>query len=316
MNAKNEIITRRGRDALASLRQQDVRLHGFLLTSDGETAIEEYFAPGDAYTPHRMYSVSKSFTSIAVGVLAGRGEIDIERKAIDYLPDLAGEDAQPESRVVTLKNLLTMTSGHTHRAHKPETDFRWAKAFFREPFPNRPGTVFGYDSTGTQLLAEICRRVSGETLIDFMRREFFDKIDATDEKGWLTDGAGVEQAGSGLFLTLRDLSKSAVCLLNGGMGVIDQAYLRNATAEQVPVYGRGGQLGYGYQFWVRKTDFSMRGMDGQLAICAPSYGVTLCVTGDTHDQPHAHDQIISAFDSILRGYDLEMGAPPTPAIYQ
>ncbi len=291
----------RSRKMLGILCEAAIDLHGLILAQAGQPILEVYLAPGAAEIPHRLYSVSKSVTSLAIGILYGRGLTDLDARGADLFPEWIGPDTPPDACAVTLRDMLRMATCHSRRAHKEE-DFSWAKAFFDAPSDHAPGTVFGYDSTGTQILTLLCRRITGKTMLEFLQAELFDKIGATDPKHWLTDLSGIEQGGSGLHMTLRDLCKTANFCMTDGLGIVPAEYMRLATSRQIDTGMKTGEqrFGYGYQFWMTRDGFAMLGKDGQMALMVPHRQLVLCTTGDTQYQPEAVQQIIDAFyDCVL-----------------
>ncbi len=294
MNEQDTVL--RAEKLLGELCAQGLRLHGAMLARAGRPLLEAYFSPGERDTPHILYSVSKSVTSLAVGILLGRGQIDLDARAGDLFPEWTNADTPREAMDTTLRDMLRMTTCHTHRAHVPGQDARWGRAFFREA-AHRPGEGFGYDSTGTQLLTELCRRITGKSMLAFLQPALFDPIGATDEKTWLTDEEGVEQGGSGLHMTLRDLCKTACFCLSDGLGIVPESYLRAATSFQTDTSMKTGdqRFGYGYQFWMLRRGFAMLGMDGQMALILPGEQLVFCTLGDTRGQEDAQQRMIDAF---------------------
>lgn len=272
------------------------RLHGMLLTRDGVVVTERYAAPGFAREPHRLFSVSKSVTSLAVGILAGDGKLELDRTAASYFPEWVGPETDGNTLAVTLRHILRMETCHKRRAYRAAEDECWAKAFFTVPPDHAPGTVFGYDASGTQVLAQLCCRVADQPLMQFVRERLFDRIGIIGPMAWLTDPSGVEQGGSGLCMTLRDMSRLANFCMTDGQGIVPADYLRMALSRQTDTAMRANpeeRHGYGYQFWMTRHGYAMYGMKGQLAIMAPKEHMTLCTIGDTEGD-----------EAIQRIYDL------------
>lgn len=284
------------RRLMAELNAQQVPLHSLLMTQHGHMLAEAYFQPGDLRTPHRMYSVSKSVVALAVGILVTQGMVNLDATGASLFPEWIDSTTPEEARATTLRDMLRMTTCHTHRAHR-ETDANWAIQYYQTPAAHWPGGPFGYDSTGTQVLTALCRKLTGLTMLELLQPVLFDRIGATDKKFWLTDQSGVETGGTGLHITTRDLSRIANFCMSDGMGIISPEYLREATGVQVATPGKNGdqQYGYGYQFWMLREGFAMLGKDGQMALMLPRKGLTLCTTADTSSLPGSDQMIIDAF---------------------
>ena len=147
----------------------------------------------------------------------------------------------------------------------------------------------------------------------------FDRLGATDEKRWLKDPVGVSQGGTGLVMTLRDLSIMAAFCANLGAGTPLEAYLREATKKQIDTPRRGKpeeRYGYGYQFWrVRHGGFAMYGLGGQLAVCLPEQNTAFCTTADTQLDPNGVQKIFDAFFETVYPA-LSDGADSTPGAWE
>lgn len=281
---------------IAELEAQRIPLHGLAVMHGGELAAEMYFRPGERERPHRMYSVSKSVVSLAVGILQTRGLIRLDQTGAEFFPEWIDETTPPEAKATTLRDMLRMTTCHTHRAHQ-ETDANWAMQYYKTPAAHWPGGAFGYDSTGTQVLTALCRKLTGSNVLEFLQSELFDRIGATDDKFWMKDLSGVETGGTGLHLTVRDLARIADYCMSDGQGIISETYLRAATSFQTDTSMKTGdqRYGYGYQFWMLREGYAMIGMDGQLALMLPRKRLALCTTADAGEYPGAQQKIIDAF---------------------
>jgi hypothetical protein len=152
------------------------------------------------------------------------------------------------------------------------------------------------------VLAALVERLSGMSLLEYLKVRVLDKIGCTGKFRWLTDPMGVSQGGSGLICTLRDMTRFAVmCMNNGvynGQRIVPEEYIREATSKQTDtcmLYGIEEQQGYGYQFWrCRNNGFAMYGMGGQLAICLPDFDFILATNADNQGIPNGIHSVYSA----------------------
>lgn len=283
-------------DILAS---KGTNMHGFLLMRHGEFAAEGYWKPFDAQTPHRMFSVGKSLTSLAIGMLAAEGKLSLDDRIAAYFPDKCPEKLPPQIDRMTIRHMLCMTSAHSETTYKDSTDPDWTRTFFTVPPTNDPGTVFAYDTSATHTLSALVERLSGQSLKAFLWDRLLGPLGCTGPIRWLADPMGVCQGGSGLVLPLRDLARVAACCLRGGDGLIPADYLREATSLQVPTDMRAKQFeqqGYGYQFWrTEHNSYMMYGMGGQLAVCLPDADCILCTVADTQLEQNGVQDILDAF---------------------
>ncbi|MFH1879381.1 MAG: serine hydrolase [Bacillota bacterium] len=284
---------------LGRLEKSGLCMHGFALMRDGLTAAEGYWAPLRAGVPHRMFSVSKSMTSLAVGLLKADGKLKLTDSICDYFPDKLPKTVPGPLLRLTIRDMLRMASCHRFTTYKLANDEDWTRSYFTHPPTHEPGTVFCYDTSSSHTLAALAERLSGMPLLRFLQTRLFDIIGASDDKRWLTDPMGVSQGGTGLVLSLRDLAKVAQFCLRMGEGTALEPYLQEATLKQIdtPLQDYAEQtFGYGYQFWrMRNNSFAMYGMGGQLALCLPDLQTVFCTIADTQLELDDLQKICDAF---------------------
>ena len=283
---------------LDRLEKENVTMHGFILSVGGRVAAEGYWKPFSAGQPHRMFSVSKSVTALAVGILAGRGMLSLGDRIADQFPELLPPRVPETLARLTISDMLRMATCHCAATYRPGVDENWARTFFTVPPTNEPGAVFAYDTSAAQVLAALVEKRTGMPLLSFLEQALFTPIGATGPKRWLTDPSGVSQGGTGLLMTLRDLDKVAAFCMGGGGGIVPREFLRAATAKQIETPMRDNpeeRHGYGYQFWRTRNGFSMYGLGGQLAVCVPDRQLSLCTTADTQLEPYGVQRIYDAF---------------------
>ena len=281
-------------------------LLGILLTLRGQTLAEGYYAPFRAEAMHRLYSVSKSVVSLAVGMLADAGRLSLDDPIVRYFPEWVDESTSPLLREVTLRHMLTMSTCYDRAMYSPLRDEDWTKPFFYG-IPTHPaGTLFHYDTSASQVMCALVERLTGEDILSFMQRRLFDRIGMDGPKRWLRDRAGTSQGGTGLLMTLRDFSRLANFCMSDGQGIVSEAYLRAATSRQIPTDERSApeeKYGYGYQFWQMREGFSMYGLGGQMALCLPKAQLALCTTGDMMLSQTGVQPIYDAFFRHLAGIE-------------
>ena len=276
---------------LKELEAHGHNMHGFILMRHGMIAAEGYYAPFRRDMLHRMYSVSKSFVSVAIGMLQDEGKLAIHDKIAPYFPDKCsgGDPANlhPYVADATIRDLLMMaTPFHTVSysvLSNPEHD--WVKTFFHMRPNHRAGQIFYYDTAGTTVLCALVERLSGLSLLDYLRSKGFAEMgfsrDATCVK--TPDGKN-SWGGSGILCTVRDLAKFAeMCLHYGnfqGKQLVSESYMREATAKQI----ENGEYGYGYQFWRKQYGFCCYGMGGQMVYFLPELDLALNTVGDMQGQ--------------------------------
>lgn len=281
-----------------------VNLHGFLISLDGQNIAEGYWAPFHAEEPHRLYSVSKSVVSLAIGILAGEGKLTLEDHIVDYFPEWVDENTHPMLREVTIRNMLMMSTCYDRAQYTCLGDADWTKPFFYGKPTHPAGTLFHYDTSASQVLCALVEKITGQEILAFMEQHLFAPLGMNGSKKWLKDRAGTSQGGTGLLMTLRDFSKLADFCMSDGRGLVPADYLRAATACQITTRERSNpeeRHGYGYQFWQMRKGFSMYGLGGQMGICLPEQQLSLCIIGNTMLSGAGVQPIYDAFFRHLDG---------------
>ena len=297
----------RERAILSFLKELEGKgLHGFVLTLRGETLAEGYCAPFCAEQPHRLYSVSKSVVSLAIGLLADEGRLSLDAPIVRYFPEWVDERTPAMLREVTLRHMLTMSTCYDRAQYSPLGDEDWTRPFFYGEPTHPAGTLFHYDTSASQVMCALVERLTGERILSFMQRRLFDRIGMDGEKRWLTDRAGTSQGGTGLMMTLRDYAKLADFCMSDGRGILSEGYLRAATGWQIATDERSApeeRHGYGYQFWRMREGFYMYGLGGQMALCLPERQLALCTTADMMLSSTGVQPVFDAFFRHLAGID-------------
>lgn len=296
---------------LDRLDSERVPMHGFLLVRRGRIAAEGYWAPFAAESRHRMYSVSKSFVSLAVGLMIDEGRFSLDDRVAELLPDKVPDDAHPWAahrwaRAATVRHLLTMATQNSKTSYTP-ADPDWARTFFAVEPSHPPGTVFNYDTAATVVLTTIVERLAGSTFLDYLRARLLDAIGFSPDAWCVETPEGTSWGGSGVICTLRDMAKVAyVCMHDGRWGdrqLLPEWYVREATARQIDNTIIHGKHGYGYQIWrLAENGFGFVGMGSQLAYCFPDRDFVFSCTADTQGiGPTGAGVVDAMWDEIYAG---------------
>ena len=150
------------------LQKEDVNMHGFLLSVRGKKIAEAYYAPFREGQPHRLYSVSKTFTGIAVGMLADSGSLTLDQHITDFFQDWLPDNPSPYLLHLTISDMLRMSTCYRRTAYREGIDSDWARSFFTGSPDHEPGMVFAYDTGCSQVLAALVRRISGMEVMDYL----------------------------------------------------------------------------------------------------------------------------------------------------
>lgn len=253
----------------AQLQRDRVSLHGFVLVRHDRIVAEAYVFPYAAASRHTMYSVSKSFTSSLIGIAIGQGLISsVDERVADIFANVTSQPLAERMGRMTLRHLLTMSSGHSNdTTGRITSTLNWERAFMELPVEEEPGTRFVYNSGASYMLAAAVQRKSGTTAAAFAEQHLFRPLGITDYT-WDTSPQGVISGGWGLSLRPRDMARFGLMYLHGGRWegrqVVPESWVNEATRRQMH-NGNAGfwGSGYGYQFWM--NDFGGFRADGAFA---------------------------------------------------
>lgn len=300
---------------LKRMQRQHINLHSVLMLRGQHIFFEKYWAPFDESTIHRMYSVTKTFVSMAIGCLADEGKLALTDPIIRYFPDKLPKQVPPEMQEQTIEEMLMMSTcqAEGHSWFQPGVHDR--TAFYFAQKPDKPaGTNFYYDSNGSYILGVLVERVSGMPLMDYLRKKLLDRIGGFESAVLLKTPDGAPWGDSGLLCTPRALARFARLVMNlgnwEGEQLVSRAYVQRAISKRTDNNPEGGrrydQWGYGYQIWrTFENSFSFNGMGSQFAICVPERDFIFVCTGDTQltsqtDSPAIFDGV---FEEIVHHLD-------------
>lgn len=305
-------------------RIEDV--HSVLVLRHGRVIAEAGWHPHTADRPHEMFSVSKSFTSTAVGIAVHEGLLTVDDAVLDLLPDDAPADPSEHLRAMRVRDLLTMTTGHS--ASTMEGINRtislpgagWARAILAQPVKHQPGTRFVYNTGATYLLSAILHRLTGERLLDYLKPRLLAPLGIT-HAAWEQDPDGIDTGGFGLSITIEEMAAFGQLYLQGGVWegkqLVPAEWVAAATVKQVengPSDSPDWSQGYGYQFWqCQHGAYRADGAFGQYILVWPEKDMVITTTSGLSDLPSVPEAV---WDAFLR--DDAWGAPadaeaPTPA---
>ncbi|MBR7115519.1 MAG: serine hydrolase, partial [Alistipes sp.] len=193
---------------LAAVEAAGQDLHSIMIVKDGKVVKEHWMGEGAPDKLHILNSVSKTFTSTAVGLAIAEGKLSLSDKVVDLFPDKLPTEVSDNLKKVEVRHLLTMSGGHDtepSRRTMPE-GADWVEAFLAHPFEHEPGTYFWYNSMGTYMLSAIVQKVTGEKVIDYLTPRLFEPL-AIEGATWQESPQGINVGGWGLYLKTEDLAK-------------------------------------------------------------------------------------------------------------
>lgn len=236
--------------------EKNKELHSFMVIRNGKIACEVYREPFAREYKHMMYSVSKSFTSTAIGFAVHEGYFDVDTRFVDIFPEAREEKLDEYLEEMTVEDLLTMRSGKSVSVFLDRTKDRWFKDIMNSPWISEPGTEFLYISENMYLLCCIIHKMTGMSVMDYLKPRLFEPL-GIENAFWETCPRGVEAGGWGLMLSLEDLAKFTYCYSQmgkfDGKQVIPEEWVKTATAYHADTSLANSDsdsvVGYGYCFW-------------------------------------------------------------------
>lgn len=281
----------------------EMNTHSIIMARGNKIFAETYYAPFHKDFLHRMYSVSKSFVSMAVGLAMTEGLLSLDEPIIKYFPEFRNEDVDEYYEECTIQNMLSMQSN----INVPTV--WWGKyksrveAYYANKTGQIPGTLYYYDSVGSFLLGCIVEKLTGKTFLEYLKEKILLKIGFSKESYTQYEPGGFTVGDSGVMCTARDLLLFARFIMNkgewDGKQYIDRSFMEQAINCNVnnDIYGELSSWknsGYGYLIWKTHEDgFSLVGMGDQLAICDMKKDFIFVITSDNQGDSSARHIIFN-----------------------
>jgi CubicO group peptidase (beta-lactamase class C family) len=268
-------------------------LHSIMIVRHGQVVAEGWWGPYAADEPHMLFSLSKSFTSTAVGLAIADGKLKVDDPVLGFFPDEAPAQPSANLKAMRIRDLLTMSTGHHEEDVRdfPFTgDESVVKNFLERPVSHKPGTFFFYNTPASYMLSAIVQKVTGQPVIDYLRPRLFEPLGIANPT-WEASKQGVSMGGFGLSVRTEDIARFGQLYLQKGMWqgkqLVPAAWVETATSRQMS-NGRSPasdwEQGYGYQFWRSRHGFYRGdGAHGQFCLILPQYDAVIAITSGTRD---------------------------------
>jgi hypothetical protein len=285
----------------------------------GQVVAEGWWGPYDAKTPHVLYSLSKSFTSTAVGLAIADGKFSLDDEVLKFFPEDAPEPPSANLRSMRVRDLLRMATGHQSEAPfwqvepgSKTQDDPWTKKFLAHPVPFKPGTHFLYNSPATYMLSAIVQKTTGKTVLDYLRPKLFEPL-GFENPTWVTSPQGISAGAYGFFARTEEIARFGQLYLQkgrlNGRQLVPASWVEMATALQT-ANGSSPKSdwdqGYGFQFWrSRHNTYRGDGAFGQYCIVMPELDAVVAITSGVRDMQKVMNLV---WDKILPA----MKATPLP----
>ncbi len=281
-------------DAVSSTKHE---MHSIMILRHGKVIAEGWWNPYRPELKHTLYSLSKSFTSTAVGLAVAEKRITLNDKVISFFPDKLPAPITPFLSDLKIKDLISMTAGQSPDPTGPVIVTNdWVRSFLATPVLNKPGAVFLYNSVATYMLSAIVQKVTGQKIIDYLTPRLFKPL-GIQGMDWETDPSGINVGGWGLRIKTEDIARFAQLYLQKGkwndQQILPQEWVEEATTFKIDNAPRIAQStkdssdwmqGYCYQFWrSRHNSYRGDGAFGQFALILPEQDAVIVITSETPD---------------------------------
>jgi CubicO group peptidase (beta-lactamase class C family) len=264
-------------------------LHSFMLLRHGRVIAEGWWSPYEANSPHLLFSLSKSFTSTAVGLAIAEGKFSLDDEVLKFFPEDAPAEPGANLKAMRVRDLLRMNTGHETEPPRPR-DQSWKRAFLNHPVRFKPGTHFLYNTPATYMLAAIVEKTTGMSLLDYLRPRLFEPL-GIQNPTWEKSPEGIIVGGYGLSICTEDIARFGQLYLQKGKWqgrqLVPAAWVEAATSFQT---SNGSSpksdwdQGYGYQFWrCRHGAYRGDGAFGQYCIVLPQQDAVIAITSGLRD---------------------------------
>jgi CubicO group peptidase (beta-lactamase class C family) len=264
-------------------------MHSFMLVRHGHVVAEGWWSPYDAGTRHTLYSLTKSFTSTAVGMAVAEGRMTVDDLVLSAFPEDAPAETSDQLKAMRVRDLLSMSTGH-HAEAALGTSEPWTRSFLAQPVAHKPGTFFLYNTPGSYMLSAMVQKAVGTTVLEYLGPRLFEPLGIEDPV-WTSSPQGVTIGGYGLNIRTEDIARFGQLYLQKGQWkgrrLLPGAWVEAATSRQVSNGSKpesDWEQGYGYQFWrCRHRAYRGDGAFGQFCIVMPEQDAVVAITSGVKD---------------------------------
>jgi CubicO group peptidase (beta-lactamase class C family) len=280
-------------DFVESADRQIDTLHSFMLVRHGNVVAEGWWSPCHPQVPHSMFSLSKSFTSTAVGLAIAEGKLSLDDSVLKFFPEDAPANPSDNLKAMLVRDLLIMSAGHNSN-DLAQFSFDAKEVLTREflalPVEHKPGTFFLYNTPGSYMLSAMVQKATGQTVLDYLTPRLFEPLGIAHPT-WDDSPQGISKGGVGLNIRTEDIARFGQLYLQKGKWqgkqLVPADWVAAATSRQTSNGSNPAsdwEQGYGYQFWrCRHGLFRGDGRFGQFCIVMPEQDAVVAITSATGD---------------------------------
>jgi CubicO group peptidase (beta-lactamase class C family) len=301
-------------------------VQGFMLLRHGHIAAEGWWAPYGPDCPHPLHSLSKSFTSTAIGMAVQEGLLNVNDPVLKFFPDEAPPNPSQNLKAMRVRHLLSMNTGHksdttkqvfqhlyqvspfggwlhqknyTEKPGRVPEEENWPKVFLSLPVEHEPGTWFVYNTAATYMLSAILTKLTGQSLKEYLHSRLFEPL-GLENPHWETDPRGINLGGSGMHAKTEDIARFGQLYLQKGLWNGKRIVAEEWIAEATKFHSDNSNtqtnpdwsVGYGYQFWrCRHQCYRGDGAFGQYCVIMPEQDAVLAMIGGLQDMQTVLDKV-------------------------
>ncbi|MBS4200857.1 serine hydrolase [Bacillus sp. FJAT-49732] len=292
-------------DFVNALETEELEVHSFIVLRHGQVIAEGTWSPYNEEHPHILNSLSKSFTSTAIGLAVEEGKLSLDDDVISFFLEYMTDEIERNMANLKVRHLLSMSTGHdedTTPNLRRSND--WVREFLNMPIVHKPGTHFLYNTGATYMLSAILTKVTGMKLLDYLEPRLFEPLGMSDITT-TTCPKGIHFGGAGMSVKIEDIAKFGLLYLQKGVWegkrIIPEHWVEQATSKQI---SNGNDdhdwaQGYGYQFWrCRHGAYRGDGAFGQFCVVLPEQDAVVAITAGVMDMG---DILNLVWDHLLPG---------------
>lgn len=301
-----------------------VEMHGLVVLRHGKICAEGWWKPYAHDEKHIMFSFSKTLTATAIGFAEQEGILKLDEKLVDIFPELCPENPSENLHKADIWSLLTMSCGHENEIGAADREGPdWQRAFLHHEFKYAPGTMFQYNTSGTNMLAAILLKKTGLSLTEYLQPRLFGPLGMENIRCQVL-ADGVQRGGSGFFLSTEDMARFAQFYLQKGVWqgkrLLQESWFDRAGSAQVPTvnpvftnHDSNWRHGYGFQTWqcIPAGVYRADGAYGQFGIVIPNKDAVIAINSTSS---YPDDLLNICWETILAGMSDEGSLPENPAV--
>ena len=296
-----------------------LELHSMMLLRHGKVCAEGWWKPYNPASPHMMFSFTKALTSTAIGFACQEGALSLDDRLSELFPDKMPENPSENLLACTVRDLLTMSCGH--ETEIMDNSENWISTFLHHPVLHEPGTFYKYNTAGTNMLAAVLRKKTGQNVTEFLKSRLLEPLGITSLTCALL-GDGTELGGGGMKMVTEDMAKFTYFLSRQGewegKQLLRKDWFERACRKQIGTEGdseghvKDWAQGYGYQCWMCRYPGSFRadGAYGQFGVVFPDLDLIVILTTATEQ---TQEELSALQEELIPYVKKEAGElPPSP----